>query len=595
MKTITSQSITTRQVLAAFWRGVRPERVAFFVSIFAFAILTAFQLVVPIYYKRFFDLLAGGGERLALAPQLISLLVAIVIWRGAIWFFFRGGIFIVNHFEASVMARLRQISFDYLINHSYSFFANNFTGSLVQRINRFSRAFEGLADILIFNLFPLAIQITGTIIVVWFSSPMIAYIILGWALVFIAFNYIFSLWKLKYDFRVAEADSRTTGVLSDAITNHHSVTSFGGAESESKFFKTVTTDQAKATRLAWDLSAVVDAVQGLLILIIEFLMFYYAVHYWQQGLLTLGTFVLFQIYILGLSERLWNFGKIIRNIYQGVADAKEMVEILTLPHEIKDLPTAGELKVTTGAVEFREVIFNFHQTRMVLDRINLQIRGGERVAIIGPSGAGKSTFVKLLLRLYDLTDGTILIDGQDIKQVTQISLRDQIALVPQEAVLFHRTLLENIRYGRKDATNEEVIIAARAAHCDEFVEAQPLNYETYVGERGIKLSGGERQRVAIARAILKNAPILVLDEATSSLDSHSEMLIQDALDQLMKGKTSIVIAHRLSTIRKMDRIIVIDEGRVREIGSHDELINLENGLYRKLWELQAGGFLRENF
>ena len=338
-----------------------------------------------------------------------------------------------------------------------------------------------------------------------------------------------------------------------------------------------------------------DAVQGLLILIIEFLMFYYAVHYWQQGLLTLGTFVLFQIYILGLSERLWNFGKIIRNIYQGVADAKEMVEILTLPHEIKDLPTAGELKVTTGAVEFREVIFNFHQTRMVLDRINLQIRGGERVAIIGPSGAGKSTFVKLLLRLYDLTDGTILIDGQDIKQVTQISLRDQIALVPQEAVLFHRTLLENIRYGRKDATNEEVIIAARAAHCDEFVEAQPLNYETYVGERGIKLSGGERQRVAIARAILKNAPILVLDEATSSLDSHSEMLIQDALDQLMKGKTSIVIAHRLSTIRKMDRIIVIDEGRVREIGSHDELINLENGLYRKLWELQAGGFLRENF
>ena len=212
-------------------------------------------------------------------------------------------------------------------------------------------------------------------------------------------------------------------------------------------------------------------------------------------------------------------------------------------------------------------------------------------AIIGPSGCGKSTFIRLILRLYDLAGGKILIDDNDIHSVTQGSLRENVSLVPQDPVLFHRTLMENIRYGRKDATDEEVYQAARLAHCDEFVQALPLKYETYVGERGIKLSGGERQRIAIARAILKNAPILILDEATSSLDSESESLIQDALDVLMKNKTTIVIAHRLSTIRKMDRIIVMDGGAIIEDNTHDELLKNEHSLYGRLWKLQAGGFI----
>ena len=215
------------------------------------------------------------------------------------------------------------------------------------------------------------------------------------------------------------------------------------------------------------------------------------------------------------------------------------------------------------------------------------------MALIGPSGAGKSTFVRLLLRLYDIHSGEILIDGQNISKVTQNSLRDNISLVPQDPVLFHRTLMENIRYGKPLATDEQVIRAARLAHCDEFIEQLPKKYDTYVGERGIKLSGGERQRVAIARAILKNAPILVLDEATSSLDSHSEMLIQDALDTLMKGETTVVIAHRLSTIRKMDRIIVFENGKIIEEGSHEALIEKTGGLYAKLWSLQAGGVLKD--
>ena len=230
----------------------------------------------------------------------------------------------------------------------------------------------------------------------------------------------------------------------------------------------------------------------------------------------------------------------------------------------------------------------------MLHDLNLYIRAGEKVALIGPSGAGKSTFVKLLLRLYDVGSGAVKIDGQDIREVTQESLRGNLSLVPQDPILFHRTLLENIQYGRREADEAEVREAARLAHCDEFALSLPLKYDTYVGERGIKLSGGERQRVAIARAILKNAPILILDEATSSLDSHSESLIQDALDKLMKGKTVFVIAHRLSTIRKMDRIIVIEKGAVIEEGSHDELLRNDSSLYKKLWDLQAGGFIQED-
>jgi ABC-type multidrug transport system fused ATPase/permease subunit len=261
------------------------------------------------------------------------------------------------------------------------------------------------------------------------------------------------------------------------------------------------------------------------------------------------------------------------------------------PHEIKDLPGAKELAVSLAKIEYKDVHFSFNQTREVLKGIDLTIHQKEKIALIGPSGAGKSTFVKLLLRLYDLTSGEIAIDDQDIKHVTQESLRKNISLVPQDPILFHRTLKENIRYGRRDATDEEVYEAARLAHCDEFIRGLPQGYDTYVGERGIKLSGGERQRVAIARAILKNAPILILDEATSSLDSESEFLIQDALDTLMKGKTVIVIAHRLSTIRKMDRIIVLEDGKIREEGTHDYLLGQEESLYKKLWNLQAGGFI----
>jgi len=298
------------------------------------------------------------------------------------------------------------------------------------------------------------------------------------------------------------------------------------------------------------------------------------------------------MYIIGLSGQLWSFARIIRDFYEGYADAKEMIEIMKLPYEIQDVAGAKNIVVDKGEIVFEDIHFSFNENREVLKGVNLKINAGQKVALVGPSGAGKTTFVRLILRFYDVISGAVKIDGQDIKNVTLESLRRNISIVPQDPLLFHRTIKENIRYGKLDATDAEIEEAARLAHCDEFIENLPQKYDTYVGERGIKLSGGERQRVAIARAILKNAPILILDEATSSLDSHSESLIQDALDNLMKGRTTVVIAHRLSTIKKMDRIIVLEKGNIKEDGSHDDLIAQEEGLYKALWNLQAGGFIQ---
>ena len=271
-----------------------------------------------------------------------------------------------------------------------------------------------------------------------------------------------------------------------------------------------------------------------------------------------------------------------------------MVDIMNLPREITDAPGAAQLAPRDGTIEFKDVVFAFSDGKPVLSDFNLAITGHEKVALVGPSGAGKTTITKLILRFYDVTGGAIEIDGQNISKVTQDSLRGAIAFVPQEPILFHRTLMENIRYGRRDATDAEVVEAAKQAHCYEFIMRTKDGFDTYVGERGIKLSGGERQRIAIARAILKNAPILILDEATSSLDSESEALIQDALARLMEGKTVIAIAHRLSTVMKMDRIIVIENGAVAMSGTHDELVTHDGGLYQKLWEIQAGGFLADD-
>jgi len=585
--------VKLKDVFGTIWQSVKPQKWTLFFAAVLIITWNILASIYPLFYKEFFDVISKDGDKTQIAGHLVTIIIQIGIINFIIWVLSRTYNYLVISLEANTMARIRQRSYDYLIKHSYSFFANNFTGALVQRVNRFAKAFETLTDQILWNVFPLLVKIISIITIVFFVNKWIALILLIWVAIFLLFNIIFSRWKVKYDIKVAEVDSRSTSYLSDTVSNQNTIQLFSKFDVESQGYKKVTDEQASIVRLSWNLDSIMWAVQSFLGVLIEFLLFYFTIKYWEQGLVTVGVFVLFQTYIISLIEQLWGFGRVVKSIFQAYADSKEMVEILLLPYEIKDRPLAKDIQIDGGKIEFQNLEFSFNETRNILKNINLKINPGEKVALIGPSGAGKTTFIRLILRLYSPTSGQILIDDQDIAEVTQKSLRKNISLVPQDPILFHRTLAENIAYGKEGATREEIKRAASLAHCDEFIKNLPNGLETYVGERGIKLSGGERQRVAIARAILKNAPILILDEATSSLDSRSEMLIQDALNNLMKDKTTIVIAHRLSTIQKMDRIILINNGTIEEEGTHKSLLAKKNSLYKKLWELQAGGFLKD--
>lgn len=597
LENIEYPKVTTWDVVKEYWKSAKKYKISIFLILCGSLVTTISQsVIIPTYYKKFFDVFSYDLEINLAAALLIHIVLIILGLNLVAWVGHRVSGYLVAYLEIHVMRDVRQNAFDYILNHSFNFFTNNFTGSLVQRINRFTRAFERLADRIFFDIIPLIVKVIGAGIVLSFIDRKLASMLIIWVFVFVATSYFFNRFKLKYDIEGAAIDSRATGALSDSISNHDSTQLFTGVKSESKRFLKFNNDFLRIYLKRWYFAETINAVQALLNFGVEFFIFYYAIVYWEMGVVTLGIFALIQGYIISIGGSLWGFGRIVRDLYEATADAKEMVEILHLPHEINDSPSASKLKVPKGLVEFKNVSFSFgknEQNKPVFTNLSISIKAGEKVALIGSSGAGKSTFVKLLLRLHDIKSGQILIDGQNIADVTQESLRENISLVPQDPALFHRTLMENIRYGRRSASNDEVVQASKLAHCDVFIKDFPQKYETFVGERGIKLSGGERQRVAIARALLKNAPILILDEATSSLDSHSESLIQDALNTLMKGKTTLVIAHRLSTIRKMDRIIVLGKNGVLEEGSHDELLKT-NGTYARLWNLQAGGFSDKN-
>lgn len=577
----------TKRTFRIFWDHAKKYKISGSIT-FIFSIGAALSaLVAPYYYSKLFDLIALGGTREA-AVSLVVIIFIVNILHNLNW---RILLFATAYFEVHTARDIALSCFRYIHNHSFQFFQNNFVGSLVKKVNRFGSSFQGILDIIIFDFIQIIVTLIAIIVILGIKSPIMAVVITFWAILFTLINYFFSKYKLKYDVRRTREESEATGVLADTITNHTNVKLFVAQKREFKKYKEVMDRLTKTRKFTWDLGNWFEVVQAIITLSVEFIIFYVAIDLWKSGILSVGEFALIHIYILRIFYKLWFFGRIIRNLYERLADAEEMTEIFETPHEIVDHKHAKELAVNKGKIEFDTVNFAYHKTRKIMKNFSLTISPAERVALVGPSGAGKSTIVKLLLRQHDISRGQIRIDGQRIDRVTQESLWSAISLVPQDPILFHRTLMENIRYGKPNATDEEVIAAAKAAHCHEFISQFPEGYETYVGERGVKLSGGERQRVAIARAILRNAPILILDEATASLDSESEMFIQDALDTLMKNKTVIVVAHRLSTIMKSDRILVVDEGNIVEQGSHDQLLKKKDGQYKKLWQLQAGGFL----
>ncbi len=541
------------------------------------------DITMPFTLRKLFNVLGANNIN-----PIGGLILAIIGLRVISSIGQRIAYFSIVPLENGVMVTLMQESFYYLHRHSSRFFASTFSGSLVKRMNRFAAGFETTADQAFLDFGQQIIRLFCIVCALLWYNRTFGIIAIVWLAIVVYANVKYSKRKMEYDLLRSRRDSEQTGVLADTIGNASAVQLFANLQYEMKNFKNVSEALGNIRIKCWNMNNWFDVIQGVLMIILEAVFYGAAMYYRRKGQLGVGDFVLFQTFVGQIFFQSRDIGRNIRRLYEILADANEMTQVLETPHEIQDVPNAPELVVTAGSIRFADVTFGYAQGERVFTGLNLTIQPGERVALVGPSGGGKTTVSKLLVRQFKLESGKILIDGQDIATVTQDSLRQNIAVVPQDSSLFHRTLMQNIRYGCLTATDEQVITASRLAHCHEFITRQKHGYDSMVGERGVMLSGGQRQRVAIARAILSEAPILILDEATSALDSRSEQAIQDALENLMIGKTVLVIAHRLSTIRQMDRIVVINEfGEIAEEGSHDDLLKTD-GHYRELWQLQAG-------
>lgn len=578
-----------RVVLRYFWRVLRTHPYLLAGALISPIGLQLATLAQPWYLRAFFNYLV---ETPGSVPQstFVQLIVTIGLLMLFAWAMRRSRGWTMVYLEAQVMERLTTEAFSGLVRHSHHFFAGQFSGTLTRRITKYRDAFEVLFDVLAMTAIPLFFFIGGAAIIITLRNALLGSIFIVWCIGILWMQYLLAKWRQPLREERTAQDSAVVGAIADAITNQSAIALFSGTRFEiARLSQAVSKLRAAITR-SWIADENIWSVQGLLMVGLNIGMLYGTYYYWARGMLTVGDFVLIQSYIIGTFDQIFGINRDLRRVYDAFADAGEMAGILELPLEVADPTRPATIDAARGEIHFEHVDFHYRSADPIISDLTLTIRPGEKIALVGPSGAGKSTVTKLMLRMYDVTSGSVQLDGVDVRALSQDALRERISFVPQDPMLFHRTLMDNIRYGRRDASDEEVIAAAKGAHCHEFIMRLAQGYHTYVGERGIKLSGGERQRIAIARAILKNAPVLVLDEATSSLDSESEALIQDSLTTLMEGKTALVIAHRLSTIMKMDRIIVLEGGRIVAQGTHDELLK-EDGLYKKLWSIQAGGFI----
>lgn len=487
---------------------------------------------------------------------------------------------------------LSQMAFNAVVNQSMTFHANHFSGSLTSQANKLASAFIDFKSNVVWDLYPLILTVVYALVASLLICPPFALALTVFAVSFTTIALVLYRKTAYREEEMASAENKQTGQLADAITNVVNVKSYAREKYEKSRFARATERTKKATfglaKASFVRNLSLNSVQVTTYIIIVILIV--MSHQWF-GLGVADVVFLYSISST-LMSRLWEIGHILRTVNRSFGNAKEMVEILDLPYIVDD-KTDKPLVVGEAGIDFRHISFRHDEQKDELfDDFTLTIKPGQSVGLVGISGSGKTTLTKLLLRFADVEKGAIFIDGQDIRDVTQTSLREAIAYVPQESSLFHRSVFENIAYGKPGATDEEVYEAARLAHADEFIAELPDKYDTLVGERGVKLSGGQRQRIAIARAILKDAPILVLDEATSALDSESEAAIQKALANLMEGRTSIVVAHRLSTIAGLDEIVVLNDGKIVEQGTHKELLKM-GGEYAKLWSRQSGAFLEE--
>ncbi|WP_349432639.1 ABC transporter ATP-binding protein [Methylomarinum sp. Ch1-1] len=562
----------------------------FLLCLFGLTSGTVLDFYVPVLYKNIANGLAENYSDATLAMLLDNLSMVAICYSGVwlSWRFLEIGIIPV---EGGGINLLEKRCFDVLKKQRYLFFENSFSGSLIKQANRFSRSFEIILDWVFFQLYMNMLAIVMAFVIFYQQQPRFALYFLGWVAIYLSWNIGFSVWKLKFDEAVAKADSTVGGVYSDAISNIFIVKSFVLEEQEQQRVNQASDQVYRRKKIAWILMFISFAVQGLMIFGIELLLVYLMIDKWRSGAFQVGEFVLFQAIMVMLIQRLWEFGRNLRNFFTALADAKEMTEVFRNDELEIDLPEAEDRQMTQGMIRFCNVDFAYGGQEPLFQGFSLQIDAGEHVALVGQSGSGKTSLTKLMFRFVELQAGAILFDGIDSRDFTLASLRKQISLIPQQPELFHRSVRDNITLGG-DVSEAELQAVAAKAQSLEFIEKLPQRFDTQVGERGVKLSGGEKQRIAIARAFLEDAPIVVLDEATSALDSLTEQQIQTAIFELLKNKTAIVIAHRLSTILRMDRIIVLEQGRIIEQGSHQQLL-AQQGRYYQMWQHQKGDFLGE--
>ncbi len=483
----------------------------------------------------------------------------------------------------------RQI-YHYLQQHSYRYFSNNFGGALAHRISETAMGVTQTLWSLITEFWPVVIVLSVSIGLLYQAHAKLAGFVFLWAIIFVTISYYLAKRAQNYAFKASAARSETTGKIVDSITNITSAKLFSRLQFERRYLDQSLLQELEMIRISNGYSERVRWFQFTSAAVLKVGTLYYALMLWGQGEITVAEFVMAVTLSLSIISEARNLSRRFLEFFEFIGNVANGVNTIICPHELVDQPEAAECAIIQGSIEFRCVDFSYTPDKPVFTQLSVVITSGQRIGLVGFSGSGKSTFVSTILRLYDPQSGSIMIDGIDIRTLTQDALHEQLSLIPQDPTLFHRTLMENIRYGRLNATDEEVIEASKKAHAHDFIMQTKEGYAAMVGERGVKLSGGQRQRIAIARVILKNAPILILDEATSSLDSITEKAIQETLDEVMKGKTVIVVAHRLSTIAHLDRILVFDHGKIIEDGSHETLL-AQQGAYYQLWSKQSDGFL----
>lgn len=551
--------------------------------------------LIPVYSGQIVDAMTQGDNSVEVAAGIAFHAFMMFMFFGVVHHLLRFVSFVLwNKFAVRNLYNIVTEAMHKVQRFSTDWHANTFAGGTVRKITRGMWAFDQFEDTLFMGLMPALTIMVGMTVMLWIKLPAVGMVALTMAVLYSAASIWVSVTMLRPRFmKSAEADTKMGAVLADAITSNPTVKAFGAEKREEQLFNTVAENWHKRSVHAWQVASAADVFRNVFRLAMMGGMIAVTIILWKNGQATPGdiTLVMTSFFIIGGYLR--DIGMHIAHLQRSMSEMEDIVTFWSRDEDVRDVDNATPLiidrtQVDDGLIVFDKVGFSYpSDNQMIYKGMSVEIKAGEKIALVGASGSGKSTFVKLVQRLYNLDEGCIRIAGQDIAKVTLESLRQSIALVPQDPILFHRTLAENIAYGKPDATTEEIIEAAKKAYAHDFIENLPLKYETLVGERGIKLSGGERQRVAIARAILADAPILILDEATSSLDSVSEHYIQKALEELMKGRTTITIAHRLSTIQRADRILVFDQGEIIEQGTHTELLSRASSRYKTLYEMQA--------